>query len=185
MQRRVSELTRGRLRRQSPDGNSLGFTLIELLVVVSIVGLLTAVITVNTNAARVQSRDTKRKADVALVAASLEQYYAERRIYPIVTSWPTSWDELKAALYPTYISLWPTDPTGTDGQFSSGFVYYANKTGDLANAPQGTLYMLDTPLEGREAETASSMDCDQGTPQFYLSGTKECLGRIHYRMSPR
>lgn len=185
MQRGVSTLTQGRSRRQSSF--SLGFTMIELLVVVAIIGLLTAVVTVNTNAARAQSRDTKRKADLALVAASLEQYYAERRSYPIVVSWVGSWDALKAVLYPTYIAQWPADPTGTDGNFNQGFVYYANKTGELTGVTgEGSYYMLDVPLEASETESNSAINCDQETIlAFYQSGTKSCSGRIHYRISTR
>jgi len=59
-----------------------GFTLIELLVVISIIGLLTALIMVNFNAARERARDVQRKSDMDQVKKALRMYYNDKTLYP-------------------------------------------------------------------------------------------------------
>lgn len=178
-----------------------GFTLIEILVVVAIIGMLTAAIAVNTSAARVQSRDAKRKADSSLVAGALEIYFSENRAYPPATS-PvpiTSWGSQQKAsdqttlahyLYPTYISSFPSDPNDPDGinLGGNGFVYTANPVG-IPNAAPNTLYAIDVLLEGEDT-TALGCGADFKDPAkigFYVTGTFKCPGEIytHYRTSVR
>lgn len=53
---------------------SSGFTLIELLVVIVIIGLLATMVIVNVSQARVQARDTRRKADIRTIQNALEMY---------------------------------------------------------------------------------------------------------------
>jgi prepilin-type N-terminal cleavage/methylation domain-containing protein len=165
---------------------SAGFTLMELLVVVAIIGMMTAAITISTSSARVQSRDAKRKADLANVAASLEVYFSELRAYPDAsTTW--TWDGLKSKLYPTYLNAWPTDPTGVDGMFGTGFVYQTNAFNKpVAGSSANTQYVLDVTLEGKEEPTNSQILCDISSntnPNFYLSGTQTCNGKTHYRIA--
>lgn len=59
-----------------------GFTLIELLVVVSIIGVLTALIMVNFNAARERARDVQRKSDLDQIKKALRLYYNDYGGYP-------------------------------------------------------------------------------------------------------
>jgi len=59
-----------------------GFTLIELLVVISIIGMLTALIVVNFNAARERARDVQRKSDLNQIKRALRMYYNDYDGYP-------------------------------------------------------------------------------------------------------
>jgi general secretion pathway protein G len=59
-----------------------GFTLIELLVVISVIGLLTALIMVNFNAARERARDVQRKSDLDQIKKALRMYYNDSNLYP-------------------------------------------------------------------------------------------------------
>ncbi len=169
---------------------SLGFTLLELLVVVAIIGLLTAVVAVNSNAARKQSRDAKRKSDLALVAGALQIYASEQRSYPAAPN--GDWNSVpKTPLYPTYLSSWPTDPLGTDGTLGTGFVYQTNAAGvaALGNAPAASLFIVDATLEGSETPSLASTDVEctnSASPKFYVTGTLRCPdGKLHSRISSR
>lgn len=131
-----------------------GFSLVELLVVVSIIGILAGVITVSSGSARAQGRDTKRQADLQLVASALELYRLEKRTYPPESSIsaPTALDwttQLKPVLSPQYISSWPVDPSA-----SSGFSYAYT-----VDASRGS-YVLEAVLETPQTATAGS--CDTG-----------------------
>ena len=139
-----------------------GFTLVELLVVVSIIGLLAAVVTVSSASARAQGRDTKRQADLQLVAAAIELYRLETRSYPGPASAAAvtmAWDDLKTVLYPTYMSSWPVDPSG-------GF--YSYRTDETRSA-----FSLDATLEIPQQTTLSltSVDVLGGTGIYVLGDT--------------
>lgn len=58
------------LLRERP--NRAGFTLIELLVVVSIIGLLSTIVTLSVQDARIKARDAKRLADIHQIQIALE-----------------------------------------------------------------------------------------------------------------
>ena len=60
-----------------------GFTLIELLVVIAIIGLLSSVVLVTVNSARMKSRDLVRIATLKQVETALELYYDKYGHYPI------------------------------------------------------------------------------------------------------
>lgn len=55
--------------------NQKGFTLIELLVVISIIGVLSSVVLVSLNNAKVRARDAVRKSDLRKISTALETYY--------------------------------------------------------------------------------------------------------------
>lgn len=59
-----------------------GFSIIELLVVISIIGVLTAIITIGLADVRSKGRDSKRIADVVSLSLSLELAYDACGVYP-------------------------------------------------------------------------------------------------------
>ena len=58
------------------------FTLIELLVVIAIIGLLSTIAVVSLGSARINSRNTTRKANLVQMSKALELYYANFGAYP-------------------------------------------------------------------------------------------------------
>jgi prepilin-type N-terminal cleavage/methylation domain-containing protein len=62
-----------------------GFTLVEVLVVVSILGLLSSVLMVALQNARMRARDSKRIADLSQISKGLELYYSKHDSYPTLT----------------------------------------------------------------------------------------------------
>lgn len=100
-----------------------GFTLIELLVVISIIGMLTALIMVNFNAARERARDVERKSDLDQIKKALRMYYNDVGTYPAhssdnkiiacgtgaspdTCSWGSGWTRQTM----TYMKILPQDP---------------------------------------------------------------------------
>jgi prepilin-type N-terminal cleavage/methylation domain-containing protein len=59
-----------------------GFTLLELLVVISIIGILSALLLANFNAARERARDSQRKSDMRNIQTALQSYYSDYGGYP-------------------------------------------------------------------------------------------------------
>ncbi|MDP3994355.1 MAG: prepilin-type N-terminal cleavage/methylation domain-containing protein [bacterium] len=103
----------------------LGFTLIELLVVISIIGILTALVVSNMNAARERARDAQRKSDLKNIKTSLMLYYNTCNAYPddsggqikgcgdaktCATAVSCSWGSPWAMEGTTYMKIMPKDP---------------------------------------------------------------------------
>ncbi|MCX6754391.1 MAG: type II secretion system protein [Candidatus Nomurabacteria bacterium] len=108
-----------------------GFTLIELLIVVAIIGLLSAVIMIQLDKARMKSRDSQRKVDISKISMAIEQYITNNRSSPTVggsmvaNDADGSWSILESELKP-YISSLPKDPCGagcSGASSSKWFVY--------------------------------------------------------------
>ncbi len=117
--------------------NCRGFTLTELLVVIAIIGLLAGVTTVSMSGAKRQGRDSKRKADLEIVAGALEIYYAQNREYPA----DSNWSGLSGTLTREgYINAMPEDPSS-----QSGFAY--EYCGALDN---GKKFIIYTKLERKD-----------------------------------
>lgn len=76
----------------STRSSGWGFTLIELLISIVIIGLLAGIVVISLGAARKSARDTRRKADINLLATALEQYRATSKVYPPVNGSYTSQD---------------------------------------------------------------------------------------------
>lgn len=104
-----------------------GFTLIELLVVIAIVGLLSSVIILGLNSARMKARNAKRLADVTQLSSALELYFNHNNVYPATY----------ASLVPTFLSALPTYPGPVDDPCIAG-----NSTYAYTSAGQGTFQIL-------------------------------------------
>lgn len=96
-----------------------GFTFIEILVVVTVIILLTSTAVATYTNFLKQSRDAKRKADLAQVAAALEMYRSNNDTYPVGSVWATTLDILKTPV--VYIQSLPSDPkSSTYGYYYTG-----------------------------------------------------------------
>lgn len=65
-----------------PRVKGRGFTLIELLIVIAIIAILASVALISFSGINKNSRDGRRKADLALIQSALEQYHADQNFYP-------------------------------------------------------------------------------------------------------
>ena len=63
------------------NGN-IGFTLIELLVTISIIGIILGIVSVSFSTAQKNTRDSRRKGDLAAIQKSIEQCYVLESEYP-------------------------------------------------------------------------------------------------------
>lgn len=91
-----------------------GFTLIELLMVIAIIGLLSSVIVVSIDAARIKARDARRISDIKQIQNALELYALNNNgNYPSVGG-TTYVYALASHLVPAYMPSMPEDPTRTN-----------------------------------------------------------------------
>lgn len=154
-----------------------GFTLVELLVVVSIIGILVSIVAINSNSARRQSRDARRKADLQNVAGALELYRATYREYPDATPVSgrpavSSYADLKSALQGLTTDV-PNDPAGQSYYyFSDGRRFVLDAV--LENVSEATTITVSNPTTPPSAS---------GTSDFYQTGTYQSSDGVHYRVS--
>jgi prepilin-type N-terminal cleavage/methylation domain-containing protein len=148
-----------------------GFTLIELLVVVTIIGILSTIVLVSLNDARMKARDVRRLADLRQVALALELYYDDHTDtgYP-GSSGSNQWtpcggsNALENALETDYITSVPCDPGINSYEYwvapdKNGYVLKAT----LENSDNPALYDdVDNPDGG----TVLGCDCDD--PEYCL-----------------
>lgn len=127
-----------------------GFTLVELLVVIAIIGILSTLAVVALGMARESARDKVRLADMTIIHANLELYFARKKEYPradkpimigvdpylfVCDEGEDGFAKDKAECADALISVIPTAPSGTIGyQYESKEPY--------------TNYTLRTTLEG-------------------------------------
>ncbi|QHO63664.1 type II secretion system protein [Candidatus Chazhemtobacterium aquaticus] len=129
--------------------NEKGFTLIELLVVVGIIGILTALVTVNLQGARERARDAQRKGDLDQVQKALELYKNDQN----PQTYPSRIDYQTVIVSGGYMKEFPIDPTHRQVDEWPDYWYYA----DLAVDPLE--YFLIACLEN-----AADPDADKNKP---------------------
>jgi len=114
-----------------------GFTLIELLVVIAIIGLLASIVMVNVNNARKKARAAKRASELHQIMVALELYYDDYGYYPNPGwAWRSEcncWGGYSASnvipgLVPTYMGVFPTDPSMDKSGCRSCYLYLSNGT---------------------------------------------------------
>ncbi|HBM45419.1 MAG: hypothetical protein UR85_C0011G0013 [Candidatus Nomurabacteria bacterium GW2011_GWF2_35_66] len=110
-----------------------GFTLIELLVVIAIIGILSSVVVVSLQSARVKARDAKRIADVDAIKSALSLYYDSNASYPA----------LIGDLVPAFLNSEPTLAAPTDAYTytasADGLSYHLGITLEQAASTTGPL----------------------------------------------
>lgn len=80
-----------------------GFTLVELIVVIAIIGLLSAVVVVSVNQARMNARDKARLADLEQIKAALHIYAVSKGSYGLSAGYLNGgqgWFSFKSTSYP-------------------------------------------------------------------------------------
>jgi len=93
-----------------------GFTLVELLIVIAIIGILAAIVLVNLNSSRSQTRDVRRVADIRQILTAMQLYFNDNSGYPgpdipsLTGPTPDDGDPD----WTTYLSRWPIAPVPPD-----------------------------------------------------------------------
>lgn len=125
--------------------NRKGFTLIEVMVVLSIIGILVAILVLNFDESRKQSRDQARKSDLQAMQLAIETYKAQNGSYPaegcgappypagggwvspgpMSAGWATSCTQYIAGLAPDFIPQLATDPN-QENDDNKGYLYTTN-----------------------------------------------------------
>lgn len=112
-----------------------GFTLIELLVVIAIIGVLATTVLASLNTARQKARNARRITDLRQISLALELYYDTNNSYPNPgggwRSQCAAWgnfvpDQVIPGLTPTYISVFPADPSMNVAGNLSCYLYLSN-----------------------------------------------------------
>ncbi|MEI7792066.1 MAG: prepilin-type N-terminal cleavage/methylation domain-containing protein [Candidatus Berkelbacteria bacterium] len=107
-----------------------GFTLVELLVVIAVIGILSAVVVLNTNSAKSKARDAIRLSDMATLKTSLGLYLEANGKYPDQRPSP---DPSTTCLTNCVISRSDTAMDGNPGKYISDMDTYF--PGGLPNDP--------------------------------------------------
>jgi prepilin-type N-terminal cleavage/methylation domain-containing protein len=139
-----------------------GFTVVELLVVLLIIGLLSTLLVITYTGIQEREHNNTRIADIKLISASLENYYAENGQYPTLAdmnsqSWRTinlkatniDNDDLKDPISKAQEPQFSATPTRTEYAYqptaSNGTTACDNKTIACAK------YTLTATMQGGTA----------------------------------
>lgn len=144
-----------------------GFTLIELLVVIAIIGLLTSIVLVSINSARIKARDAKRKSDLHQIQTALAMYYNDNGYYPKpgtiygsgeyrAYSIDSSWTNLQTLLSP-YLAKLPIDPKNTGG--CGSWCAVGDYEYNYMYNPTNGKYDLNTQLENPNDPDRCAVKC--------------------------
>jgi prepilin-type N-terminal cleavage/methylation domain-containing protein len=143
-----------------------GFTLIELLVVIAIIGLISSIVLVSLNSARVKARDAKRIAEIKQIQTALELYYDDNNAYPLSPGCGATIPGTSCS----YINQDPIDPKqGTSAVFvGNTYFYYSNNYGG-----GGQWYMIVFKLENTShfLQTQDGVTTCDGTFFHYGNGS--------------
>lgn len=160
-----------------------GFTLVEALIVIGIVGILIGVSAFSLSTLRSRARDAKRQADLRVIQAAFQQYYADQGFYPAHGSFqqgPPSTAPVTTLTSSTgnpncvpagnpncpnpvrvYLSIVPVDPQLAEGNNSQHYCYQPQASignpidcDNVANMCH--YYSLFAPLE---TDTGNSYTC--------------------------
>lgn len=93
-----------------------GFTLVELLVTISILAILSTIALISYGNVQRNTRDAKRKSDLATIQAALEQYHADQGFYS--KSLPAVGSALSNGLK-TYLSKIPGENDGSSYSYTA------------------------------------------------------------------
>lgn len=156
---------------------STGFTLIELLITISIIGVVFGIVLTSANAIQKQARDGQRQSDLRSIQSALQQYYADAKFYPALSSSlaigsPITSSSGRGGTLPspvkTYLNKTPGDPL-------SGTYTYTKSPANCDNNPAGanincTNYCISTNLENTPSPIVISPPCvSTGSNDLYLT----------------
>ena len=105
--------------------------------VIAIIGVLASTVLASLNTARQKARNARRVADLRQISLALELYYDANNGYPNSSSaWRSqcgAWgnltpDQVIPGLTPTYIPVFPADPSMNTGTNKSCYLYDSNIT---------------------------------------------------------
>ena len=144
---------------------SKAFTLIELLVVTTIIAMLSVIVIVNLNKARIKSRDAQRKADLTKLAGALDTYKMDAKSYILQGSMVNidtlDFTPLTTGGYITTIPVDPVNDTSHKYQYRGDASRYklraksenitsttdpnaSTKAGDFYNSVEATYFQIST-----------------------------------------
>jgi len=116
-----------------------GFTLIEILVVMVIIGVIAVLGIGNFQSSQLKARDTARKSDLRQITTALEAYYNDYGSYPL-------------------------DINGEVAGCAGG---QACSWGETFTDDNGTVYMVNLPLESRDTSSYYYSSTDGRSFQLY------------------
>lgn len=95
--------------------NYKGFSLIEVMIVISLIAILSTFSLSNYSQVQKQTRDSRRKTDLASVKSSLELYYSVNNKYPTSLTFgtTTAWSDTNGV----YMKIVPGDPQSANPQY--------------------------------------------------------------------
>ncbi len=104
------------------------------MVVIAIIGVLSSVVLVSLNVAKLKANDAKRVSDLHAIQTALEMYATDHNAYPVTTTWSSlcaAWPDqgggnVIPGLVPTYIPKMPSDPAMDTSGSLCCYLYYSN-----------------------------------------------------------